>query len=75
VDGVANTGNVTEGNGTYELSGPLPTGNYTVYFSAGSSCAAGNYAFEYYNDAASLPAATPVSVTSGETTTGIDAVM
>lgn len=72
----ASSGNVTASDGTYKVGGGFGTGNYNVYFSAGASCTgAGNYAFQYYDNARTAALATPVAVTAGETTTGVDVVL
>lgn len=55
-------------DGKYTIEG-LPTGSYKVEFSAYG----GNYLSQYYDDAASAAAATPVAVTALSAHTGIDA--
>jgi hypothetical protein len=62
----------TAANGTYSLEG-LPSGSYTVKFTAlESAYPAGEYAPQYYSGA-SLPAeATAVAVTAGSTKSGIN---
>lgn len=54
----------TGAGGTYSLPG-LPTGTYEVGFSSGS------YVSTYYGGSQSLGAATPISVTAGQTTGSI----
>jgi len=74
--GAANSGTVTASDGSYSL-GQLPTGNYTVSFFAGPQCSSntGNYARQFYNNAPNEQAATPVALTTGQTTANIDAAM
>jgi 5-hydroxyisourate hydrolase-like protein (transthyretin family) len=62
----------TAADGTYSFVG-LPTGSYEVGFV--STNASGLYFPQFYNDEISLPAADPVSVTAGATTSGIDAAL
>ncbi|HEX9034976.1 MAG TPA: carboxypeptidase-like regulatory domain-containing protein [Streptosporangiaceae bacterium] len=57
--------------GHYTIRG-LAAGSYDVQF---SNCGRGRYGSQWYKGQASLQAATPVSVTAGGTTSGIDAVM
>jgi hypothetical protein len=61
----------TDGNGDYVLGGLLP-GDVRIRF---EGCSAGNYVSEYYDDAATKLDATPVTVETGSTTSGIDAVL
>lgn len=61
----------TDGNGEYVLGGVAP-GDVRIRF---EGCAAGNYVTEYYDDAASPGAGKTVSVASGQTTGGVDAVL
>ncbi len=62
----------TATGGTYTLSG-LDVASYDVYF---SPCGAGDYVAQYYSDAATTSAATPVVVsTSGQAVTGINATL
>lgn len=70
---------VTDASGRYQIVG-LPTGGYNVQFSPvppGESPMppVGNYAPEFYDDAATQEAATLVLVTQGQTTAGIDAAL
>ena len=69
--GYATTGT----NGTYTVTG-LATGSYEVQF---SDCNGTNYAAQYYDGAPSgttvAASATPVSVTVGQTASGVDASM
>ncbi len=62
----------TASDGTYTVPG-LTTGTYYVGFNDG--CGASNYAPQFYNGKASLASADPVSVTTGTTTSSIDAAM
>ena len=57
----------SDDDGSYELRG-MDTGSYRVQF-----VSYGIHADEYFSDAASLEAASPISVTRGEITAGIDA--
>ena len=67
----------TDSNGAYTV-GPLAAGDYRLWFSDGSA----TYAGEFYNDhvafsddPVSLAGADRISVTAGQTTSGIDVVM
>ncbi|HEX7716503.1 MAG TPA: carboxypeptidase-like regulatory domain-containing protein, partial [Marmoricola sp.] len=60
----------TDASGHYRSPG-LPTGSYTVHFEDYQNV----YRDEYYDDVLSVGAATPVSVTLGDETPGIDAVL
>ena len=53
-------------NGSYTISG-LPPGNYKIMCQGN-----GTYSMQYYLNAANIGSATPVTVTSGATTTGIN---
>ncbi len=67
----------TGSDGTYSLSG-LNTGTYFVsFFSPGSSCgsSAGQYAPQWYPQQDTAGGGTPVQVTVGQATDGIDAVL
>jgi hypothetical protein len=66
VPAVAETG----ADGTYKIGG-LDAGSYDVEFTAG--CGVPAYATQWYNGAANRSAATPVAVTAGSPTAGIDA--
>jgi hypothetical protein len=57
----------TQADGIYSVTG-LPSGNYQVYVETYQS----EYIPEYYDDAPDPGSATPVAVTDGATTTGID---
>ncbi len=59
---------MTGTDGTYTISG-LPAGSYQVRFAPMGS----DLISEYYRDTTNYSAATPVTVTAGNTTTGIDA--
>ncbi len=59
----------TDADGTYTISG-LTSGDYRVYFMAPMDS---DLISEYYRDTTNYWAATPVTVTAGSTTTGIDA--
>ena len=59
-------------DGSYTLGG-LSAGNYHVSFASPEYDSA--YTSQYYNGAATLSAATPVAVTLGQTSAGIDAAM
>ena len=61
-------------SGTYTLAG-LASGSYDVSFQSCDPSAPTSYVTQYYNGAATLTGAAPVSVTVGQTTSGIDAVM
>ena len=69
--GAADGFTTTNSNGAYQISGLAP-GSYTVGFSTGGGQ---NYLPQYYNGASSFAAADPVTVTAGQTTTGIDAAL
>jgi hypothetical protein len=60
----------TDNSGYYTLHG-VPAGDYKIRFNPDN--AAGNYVREWYNDQDSFNSADQVSVTVGQTTTGIDA--
>ena len=65
----------TAADGTYSLGG-LSSGTYEVEFSAGSYCGnSGSYLTQWYKGASSESGATPIAVTTGHTTSGIDAAM
>jgi len=61
----------TDAQGEYLLGGFLPTGDYLVLFRDPD----GGYVSEYYDDVAMRDNATPVAVTIGATTAGIDATL
>jgi len=63
---------VSTSTGTYSVSGLTP-GSYTVKFAAG--CGATGVATQWWQDASSQGAATPVTVAAETTTTGINAAM
>jgi hypothetical protein len=63
---------ITGAGGKYEI-GFLAPGSYVVKFSSG--CGAAGYATQWYDNAASAPAATAVSVSAGAETSGVDAVL
>jgi hypothetical protein len=65
-----------DANGFYTTTGLL-SGNYNVHVNPYpyASCTYGNYAQEYYSDKATRATANLVSVTSGNTTPGIDFVL
>jgi hypothetical protein len=69
--GTAGSFRLTASDGSYDLAG-LPTGGYVVEL---SDCNALGYATEYFDDVRSRAMATPVPVTAGEITAGIDAGM
>jgi 5-hydroxyisourate hydrolase-like protein (transthyretin family) len=60
-------GTWTAADGTYKLD-HLSTGPYRLKFSSDDA----GYAFEYYNNAATVGSATDIAVTGGGTTSGID---
>jgi len=60
----------TDSDGYYTLHG-VPAGDYKIQFNPDN--APGNYVREWYNDRDSFENADPVTVTVGQTTTGIDA--
>ena len=61
---------VTDGSGNYTISG-LTTGSYKVSF-AGQNA---GYAAQWYNNAPDAASASPVSVTTGVATVGVNAAM
>jgi hypothetical protein len=61
----------TDANGNYSIQG-LPTGSHKIFFSTSS---AGYYVGEWYNDKAPKNEADQVSVTVGQTTSKIDAML
>ena len=63
---------VSTSTGSYSVSGLTP-GSYTVKFAAG--CGATGVATQWWQDASSQSAATPVTVAAETTTTGINAAM
>jgi hypothetical protein len=63
---------ITPAAGTYTIGDAAP-GDYTVEFTSG--CGAAGYASQWWQDAASLTAATVISVQPGAATTGIDAAL
>lgn len=64
----------TDAGGHYRLGG-LPPGSYTVSFSAGPDPASRDYLGEVYKDSLDVGGATPVAVSGGAATTGIDAAL
>ncbi len=60
---------MTNADGTYTISG-LAAGDYRVQFSAPMGS---DLITEYYSDTTNYSAATPVTVTAGNTTSDIDA--
>jgi len=64
--GVLGSG-VSDANGDYAV--PMPVGNWIVIFDTST---AGNYVAEIYNDRTFIGNADLVTVTAGQTTTGID---
>ena len=65
----------TNAAGVYTTTG-LPTGSYRLYFNTESADDfADDYFGEYYNNQATLPAATPVNVTAPNRVSNIDAVL
>ncbi len=73
--GVAFTGYVSGFGGSYLATGIAP-GKYKVYF-GDPECSAGppNVVPQWYDNAAAESAATTITVTAGQTTTGIDAAL
>ena len=67
-------GTQSAASGTYNLAG-LPSGSYDVSFQSCDPSAPTSYVTQYYNGAATLTGATSVSVTVGQTASGIDATM
>jgi Carboxypeptidase regulatory-like domain len=61
---------ITGADGSYQL-GSLPPRTYTIEFSAG--CGAASYTTQWFSDATSRAAATPVTVTAGAVTGDISA--
>lgn len=61
---------VTDSNGFYDAGG-LPTGSYRLQFWSDS----GQYLDEFYDDAATLDAATSIGVIAGSITSGKDATL
>ncbi|MBI5871455.1 MAG: carboxypeptidase regulatory-like domain-containing protein, partial [Actinobacteria bacterium] len=64
------TGTLTDQNGDYSVSG-LQTGSYKVNFNPWHL----NFSAEWYADGFDFAAATPVSVTSGAITSGVDVAL
>ena len=62
----------TRANGNYTVGG-LSQGNYRLYFEDCSARFSNNVLNEYFDDKQSLAAATPIPVTAGADTSGIDA--
>ncbi|HWB68205.1 MAG TPA: fibronectin type III domain-containing protein, partial [Mycobacteriales bacterium] len=56
--------------GTYDIAG-LPSGNYVVTFDDSG----GNYQKQFWQNTSDITSATPVAVTAGATTTGINATL
>ncbi|HUA03960.1 MAG TPA: carboxypeptidase regulatory-like domain-containing protein [Solirubrobacteraceae bacterium] len=65
------TSTTTAGDGSYTLTNLVP-GTYEVYFTPNSGQ---NYLPQYYDGETTLASADPVTVTSGQTTTGIGAAL
>lgn len=63
-----------DAGGNYKLGGLSP-GSYTVSFSAGPDPASRDYLGEVYKDSLDAGGATPVGVSGGSATTGIDAAL
>jgi hypothetical protein len=72
VGGAVSRCGVTNASGEYTISG-LPSGEYKVEFFSESF--ESNYLTQYYDEKSSSSEATPVVVTAGVTTTGIDAAL
>ncbi len=68
------TGTQSATNGTYTLAG-LPTGSYDVSFQSCGLASGTGYVTQFYNGSATFSNATPVSVTAGQTSSGIDATL
>jgi hypothetical protein len=70
------TAGCTSGNGSYDITG-LPTGHYIVGFDIGDCVSSNTSAYlpQYYDGASTPASGTPVPVTDGSTTTGIDATL
>jgi hypothetical protein len=64
---------ITLADGSYSIDA-LPTGAYTVQFIGGCGNA-GSYALQYYHGQPNVGSATPVALTAGTTTSGIDTAM
>jgi hypothetical protein len=62
---------ITGSTGAYSLTG-LAAGTYTVEFTSACQGTQGDYVPQYYDHRTSASSATPVSVTAGGTTPGID---
>ncbi|MFT4263761.1 MAG: carboxypeptidase-like regulatory domain-containing protein [Nocardioides sp.] len=62
----------TGADGTYRIDG-LASGSYVIMFADCAEEYGDDEFLEYYDDATSLDDATPVSVTAGQTVSGIDA--
>lgn len=69
--GVFNTRVSTDSNGRWSVQG-LPTGTYEVEFTAPNGS---NYSSQYYNDVSGQDPPTPVALTAGTTTPGINAAL
>ncbi|HOW86788.1 MAG TPA: carboxypeptidase regulatory-like domain-containing protein [Candidatus Aminicenantes bacterium] len=63
----------TDADGNYSV-GRLPTGTFKILFNA-NTVETGSYLAEYYSDVYDLPSAAGISVTAGQTTGGINAVL
>jgi hypothetical protein len=61
----------TDANGAWSVTG-LPTGLYQVQF---NPTFASNYATQYYNQAMDQDAPTPITLTAGSSTSGIDGAL
>jgi 5-hydroxyisourate hydrolase-like protein (transthyretin family) len=64
----------TEPDGTYDFTN-LPPGSYKVEFDDATFFSKGGFAFQFYNDASTLGAASSVNVAAGQAVTGIDAAL
>ena len=64
----------TDPDGHYRLGG-LPAGSYIVEFSADFEPENRDYLHEYYDDSPNESEATPVTVTPGSASTGVDAAL
>ena len=69
-----NTFSTTDANGDYTIDA-LNTGTYAISFGSysGFTCGSASYQYQWYSQKLNQGTATPMSVTVGQTTSGIDA--
>ncbi|UCE41771.1 MAG: carboxypeptidase regulatory-like domain-containing protein, partial [Candidatus Aminicenantes bacterium] len=73
VSGIFLTQVRTDGNGEYHINSRLPAGDVVIFFD--TQYVQGDYVSEYYTDKYLLEEADPITVQSGQTTYGVDAVL